>query len=86
MKKVIMYSTKTCPYCQSAERLLKSRGVAHIEKILIDEHPEQREQMTQRTGLKTVPQIFIGEDHIGGYDKLAELDRKGQLTKLLEPN
>ncbi len=84
MKKVIMYSTQVCPYCQMAERLLRSRGVAEIEKILIDQDPAQRDRMITRTGLKTVPQIFIGDQHIGGYDALSALDRKGELVRLLE--
>ncbi|CCD28997.1 Glutaredoxin-3 (Grx3) [Candidatus Glomeribacter gigasporarum BEG34] len=79
-----MYSTRICPYCQAAERLLKSRGVERIEKILVDENPALREQMIQRTGLKTVPQIFIGDMYVGGYDKVAQLDRSGELEKLLE--
>src|SRR5260363_26402 len=69
MKKVLMYSTRICPYCQAAERLLKSRGVERIEKILVDENPALREQMIQRTGLKTVPQIFIGDMYVGGMTK-----------------
>ena len=84
MKSVVMYSTQVCPYCQMAERLLKSRGVEHIEKIFIDKDPARREEMMTRTGRRTVPQVFIGETHVGGYDDLSALDRAGGLTPLLE--
>ena len=84
MKKVVMYSTVVCPYCQMAERLLKSRGVEHIEKVLIDRDPARREEMMTRTGRRTVPQVYIGDTHVGGYDDLSALDRKGGLTPLLE--
>ncbi|BBE10299.1 MAG: glutaredoxin 3 [Glomeribacter sp. 1016415] len=86
MKKVLMYSKQVCPYCDMAERLLKARGVEHIEKIAIDSDPAKRDEMIQRTGLRTVPQIFIDEAHIGGYDKLAALDRNGELAPLLTGN
>src|SRR5260364_395040 len=84
MKKVLMYSTRICPYCQAAERLLKSRGVERIEKILVDENTALREQMLQRTGLKTVPQIFIGDMYVGGYDTVAQLDRTGEMETVPE--
>ena len=84
MNKVIMYSTQVCPYCQMAERLLKSRGVEHVEKVLIDKDPARREEMMTRTGRRTVPQVFIGETHVGGYDDLSALDRAGGLMPLLE--
>ncbi|MEX3956513.1 glutaredoxin 3 [Trinickia symbiotica] len=84
MNTVVMYSTQVCPYCQMAERLLKSRGVQHIEKILIDRDPSRRQEMMSRTGRRTVPQVFIGETHVGGYDDLSALDRAGGLTPLLE--
>jgi glutaredoxin 3 len=84
MSKVVMYSTQVCPYCQMAERLLKSRGVEHIEKILIDKEPARREEMMTRTGRRTVPQVFIGETHVGGYDDLSALDRAGGLAALLQ--
>jgi glutaredoxin 3 len=83
MAKVRMYSTRVCPYCQMAERLLRSKGVAEIEKILIDVDPAQREEMMQKTGRRTVPQIYIGETHVGGYDDLSALDRAGGLDPLL---
>lgn len=84
MNSVVMYSTQVCPYCQMAERLLKSRGVQHVEKILVDREPARREEMMQRTGRRTVPQIFIGDTHVGGYDDLSALDRAGGLAPLLE--
>lgn len=81
--KIQMYSTAVCPYCVRAEQLLKSKGVAEIEKIRIDLEPELREQMMQRTGRRTVPQIFIGATHVGGYDDLVALERAGKLEPLL---
>lgn len=83
MNKVLMYSTQVCPYCQMAERLLRSKGVAEIEKILIDSDPAQRAAMMEKTGRRTVPQIYIGDTHVGGYDDLAALDRDGKLDPLL---
>jgi glutaredoxin 3 len=81
--KVTMYSTVVCPYCVRAEQLLKERGVAAIDKILIDSDPQKREEMMTRTGRRTVPQIYIGETHVGGFDDLAALDRAGGLMPLL---
>jgi len=83
MAKVVMYSTAVCPYCQRAEILLKQRGVTEIEKIRIDLDPAQRDAMMQKTGRRTVPQIYIGERHVGGFDDLAALDRQGALAPLL---
>jgi len=83
MNKVIMYSTGVCPYCMRAEMLLKQRGVTEIEKIRIDTDPAQRDAMMARTGRRTVPQIFIGEHHVGGFDDLSALDRAGGLVPLL---
>ena len=83
MAKVTMYATAVCPYCQMAERLLRSKGVAEIEKIRIDLDPARRDEMMQRTGRRTVPQIYVGERHVGGYDDLAALDRAGGLDPLL---
>mgnify|MGYP000334855331 CR=1 FL=1 len=83
MPPVTMYSTQVCPYCVMAEKLLKSKGVANLEKILIDRDPAQREAMMTRTGRRTVPQIYIGETHVGGYDDLVALDRAGNLDPLL---
>ena len=83
MAKVLMYCTEVCPYCVNAERLLKSKGVAEIEKIRIDLQPELRDSMIEKTGRRTVPQIYIDDYHVGGYDDLAALDRSGGLTPLL---
>jgi glutaredoxin 3 len=83
MAKVVMYSTGVCPYCQMAERLLKSKGVAEIEKIRVDLDPGRRQEMMERTGRRTVPQIYVGDRHVGGYDDLAALDRSGGLDPLL---
>lgn len=79
-----MYSTAVCPYCQRAEMLLKSKGVNEIEKIRIDLDPVQRDAMIQKTGRRTVPQIFINDRHVGGFDDLAALDRAGELAPLLD--
>jgi glutaredoxin 3 len=83
MQAVRMYSTAVCPYCVRAEQLLRARGVAEIEKIRVDLHPQQRVEMMEKTGRRTVPQIYIGEHHVGGFDDLAEMDRKGELVGLL---
>jgi glutaredoxin 3 len=81
--KVTMYSTGVCPYCVQAERLLKSKGVDAIEKIRVDLQPAERDAMIAKTGRRTVPQIYIGETHVGGFDDLSALDRAGGLDKLL---
>jgi glutaredoxin 3 len=85
MARVLMYSTRVCPYCVRAERLLAKKGITadQIEKIQVDEHPEQRAEMMRITGRRTVPQIFIGDRHVGGFDELAELDVAGELDPLL---
>ena len=83
MNKVVMYSTGVCPYCTRAEMLLKQRGVTEIEKIRIDLDPAQRDAMMSRTGRRTVPQIYIGDTHVGGFDDLSALDRAGSLAPLL---
>jgi glutaredoxin 3 len=83
MAKVLMYCTEVCPYCVRAENLLKKRGVTDIEKIRIDLNPEQRDIMVAKTGRRTVPQIYIGEHHVGGFDDMAELDSQGGLVPLL---
>ena len=83
MPPVKMYSTQVCPYCVMAEKLLAKKGISHLEKILIDRDPEQREVMMTRTGRRTVPQIYIGDTHVGGYDDLVALDRAGKLDALL---
>ncbi|MCM2327395.1 MAG: glutaredoxin 3 [Lysobacter sp.] len=83
MARVLMYSTGVCPYCVMAERLLRSKGVADIEKVRVDLDPARREEMMSRTGRRTVPQIYIGDRHVGGYDDLAALDHAGGLDPLL---
>ena len=83
MAKVLMYSTGVCPYCIQAERLLKAKGVAEIDKIRVDLQPEQRAEMMAKTGRRTVPQIYIGDTHVGGFDDLSALDHAGGLDALL---
>lgn len=83
MKKVTMYHTSTCPYCIQAEQLLKRFGVAEVSKINIEADNELRAQMQARTGRRTVPQIFIGDDHVGGFDDLSNLARQQHLPTLL---
>jgi glutaredoxin 3 len=78
-----MYSTRVCPYCLRAERLLNERGV-QVEKILVDNNLDEMQKMIEITGRRTVPQIFIGERHVGGCDDLIELDRQGGLDPLLQ--
>jgi len=78
-----MYCTAVCPYCVRAEQMLKRKGIESIEKIRVDLEPEQRELMMTRTGRRTVPQIYIGDTHVGGYDELAALDHAGKLDPLL---
>lgn len=80
---VVMYSSGVCSYCQRAEALLKARGVSAIEKIRVDLEPDRRDEMVTRTGRRTVPQIFIGAIHVGGFDELSVLDRDGKLIALL---
>ena len=83
--RVVMYSTAVCPYCTMAERLLKAKGVEEIEKIRVDLEPAVREAMMLKTGRRTVPQIYIGDTHVGGFDDLSALDKAGKLTELLNP-
>ena len=80
--KVLMYTTAVCPYCQMAERLLVAKGV-EIDKVRVDLDPARRAEMMEKTGRRTVPQIYIGETHVGGYDDLAALERAGKLDPLL---
>jgi glutaredoxin 3 len=82
--KVLMYTTAACPFCQSAERLLADKGVRDIEKIRVDLQPARRVEMTQKSGRRTVPQIWIGERHVGGCDDLYALEREGKLDSLLK--
>jgi glutaredoxin 3 len=82
--RVLMYSTGVCPYCTMAERLLKSKGVEDIEKIRVDLDPQQRAEMMEKTGRRTVPQIYIGDTHVGGFDDLSALEHGGKLDALLQ--
>ena len=83
MAKIRMYATGICPYCVRAEMLLKAKGVTEIEKLRVDLDSTLREEMVQKSGRRTVPQIYIGETHVGGFDDLAALDRAGGLDPLL---
>ena len=83
MAEVTMYTTAMCPYCNFAERLLRAKGVAEIAKVRVDLEPARRVEMMSKTGRRTVPQIYIGEFHVGGYDDLVALDRAGKLEPML---
>ncbi len=83
MAKVLMYCTAICPYCVMAERLLRARGVAEIEKVRVDIEPQKRLEMMEKTHRRSVPQIFIGLTHVGGFDDLSALDSAGKLAELL---
>ena len=83
MQAVKMYTTAVCPYCIRAKQILKSKGVEHIDEIRVDQVPEARATMMETTGRRTVPQIFIGDTHVGGCDDLVALDGKGGLLPLL---
>jgi glutaredoxin 3 len=83
LARVLMYATASCPFCQSAERLLVEKG-ARIEKVRVDLDPARRAEMLRKSGRRTVPQIWIGERHIGGCDELYALEREGALAPLLE--
>lgn len=82
--RVLMYTTAVCPYCIRAKQLLNNRGVTEIEEVRVDLDPERRDEMMQKTKRRTVPQIFIGETHVGGCDDLYALDAAGELKPLLE--
>ncbi|MBP6277240.1 MAG: glutaredoxin 3 [Limnohabitans sp.] len=84
MQKVKMYTTAVCPYCNRAKQILKAKGVEQIEEIRIDLDPAQRDHMMQITGRRTVPQIYVGETHVGGCDDLMALDAQGGLVPLLQ--
>jgi glutaredoxin 3 len=84
MQAVKMYTTAVCPYCIRAKQVLKAKGVEHIEEIRIDLDPAQRDHMMQITGRRTVPQIYVGDTHVGGCDDLMALDAKGGLVPLLQ--
>lgn len=83
MAKVVMYSTAVCPYCVRAEQLLMRKGVQNLEKIRVDLNPELRAEMMEKSGRRSVPQIFIGTTHVGGFDDLFALDQQGGLDPLL---
>ncbi len=83
MSPVTIYGAQWCPYCRAAEDYLKSRGVPRVDKIAVDTQPADRAEMIRRTGRRTVPQIFVGETHVGGYDDLVRLDHAGELVPLL---
>ena len=83
MPPVKMYTTAVCPYCVRAKQFLKSKGVESIEEVRVDMHPEERQKMMDLTGRRTVPQIFIGQTHVGGCDELIALDARGGLAPLL---
>ncbi len=83
MANILMYTSAVCPYCINAERLLASKGVTEINKIRVDLQPEKRDEMIEKTGRRTVPQIFIDDRHIGGFDDLRALDQAGGLDPLL---
>lgn len=84
MPPIKMYTTAVCPYCNRAKQILKARGVEHIEEVRIDLLPEERDRMMTLTGRRTVPQIFIGDTHVGGCDDLMALDGRGDLMPLLQ--
>ncbi len=83
MARIRMYSTAVCPFCLRAEKLLSSKGITEIEKIRVDLDPRLREEMVTRTGRRTVPQIYIGGTHVGGFEDLAALEHAGRLEPLL---
>lgn len=83
MQTVKMYTTAVCPFCVQAKRILTSKGVAHIEEVRVDSLPQERMKMMELTGRRTVPQIFIGDTHVGGCDDLIALDSRGGLVPLL---
>lgn len=83
MAKVLMYSTGVCPYCVRAEQLLRAKGVTEIDKVRVDLDPDRRDEMMEKTGRRTVPQIYIGETYVGGCDDLYALDHEGKLDPLL---
>ncbi len=85
-QQVLIYCTAFCPFCQMADRLLAGKGVAEITRIRVDLEPDRREEMMTRTGRYTVPQIYIGDFHVGGYDDLSSLNRAGKLDALLQDN
>ena len=83
MKEILMYSSQFCPYCVNAETLLLNKGIKKIKKIMVDENPSHMDEMIKITGEKTVPQIFIGDKHIGGFEQLRLINNDGNLDKLI---
>jgi len=83
MARVLMYCTAACPYCQAADRLLARKGVRDVERVRVDLEPARRPEMQRRSGRSTVPQIWIGDQHVGGCGELHELERRGKLDQLL---
>jgi len=84
MAKVLMYTTGVCPFCRMAERLLESKGVTAIDRVRVDLLPDKRVEMMEKTGRRTVPQVYIGATHVGGFDELAALEDAGRLDDLLK--
>ncbi len=84
MQEVTIYTTQYCPYCVRAKQLLAERGVQSLNEIKVDHDPEQRQIMMERTGRRTVPQIYVGDTHVGGCDDLVALDQRGALLPLLQ--
>ena len=84
MPPIKMYTTAVCPYCNRAKQILKARGVEHIDEVRIDLSPDERDRMMTLTGRRTVPQIFIGDTHVGGCDDLMALDGRGGLIPMLQ--
>jgi glutaredoxin 3 len=85
MAQVTMYTTAMCPYCVRAEQLLRAKGISELNKVRVDLEPARRVEMMERTGRRTVPQIYVGDQHVGGYEDLVALDRAGKLDPLLAP-
>lgn len=83
MAKVLMYTTGVCPFCRMAERLLEAKGITAIDRIRVDLDAEKRQEMMEKTGRRTVPQIYVGATHVGGFDELSALDNAGKLDALL---
>ena len=83
MKKILMYTSNHCPYCSNAEHLLKNKGVTVVDKLYVDQDPDVLSEMMEKTGKRTVPQIFIGDIYVGGFDDLRKSDLSGELEKIL---
>ena len=83
MKEILMYSSQFCPYCVNAEQLLLNKGIKKIKKIMVDENPSHMDEMIKITGEKTVPQIFIGDQHIGGFEQLRSINNDGNIDQLI---